>query len=153
MCYRLNICVSPKFMYSHCKPENYGIGDMASGAWLGHKSITLHHRGNSEKTAVCKRRCELSTELNLPALWSWTFQHQNWEKCLLWNHTVYGTLLQQPEPRHQAFLFTGLLSHFGEAHSPESSEEIFRLCISENVFTLPSHFNDTKNDCASSVCK
>ena len=32
MCYRLNVCVSPKFMYSHCKPQNYGIGDMASGA-------------------------------------------------------------------------------------------------------------------------
>ena len=125
-------------------PKIMVLGDMVSGAWLGQKSRTFMNRIHlliKETTEsplplvpqeyTMKGKPSANKEVNFQQNWNSQHfglgrsSHQNWEKCLLLNHSVYGTLLQQPELRHQAFLFTGLLFHFGEAYPPESSEEIF----------------------------
>ena len=56
--------------------------------------------GHSKKTAVCKSGSRPSPGANLSAPWVWTSASRTVrDKCVLFQSTVYGTGLKQPERR------------------------------------------------------
>ena len=99
-------------LHSHCEwvPHNYGPTipglvrfpqeEETPHFILSLSPLALTHKRSCEDTVRWWLLLAMKWELNMPVLWSWTYQPPElWEidACPL-NHPVYGVLSQQPGP-------------------------------------------------------